>query len=90
MGTLSQLFAPYDAILAPATNCVAPDRTTTGDPVFNSPWSYVGFPVVSFPIGASPNGLPIAMQLIGAPRSEPRLFAAAAWCEAKFQPFDVA
>ena len=43
----------------------APDPSTTGDPAFNSPWSYTGLPTVSFPIGLAPDGLPVAIQLIG-------------------------
>jgi aspartyl-tRNA(Asn)/glutamyl-tRNA(Gln) amidotransferase subunit A len=70
-----------DALLMPAAPGPAPDAATTGDPVFNSPWSYVGFPTVSFPVGASPDGLPLAIQLAGMPWAEGELLAAAAWCE---------
>jgi aspartyl-tRNA(Asn)/glutamyl-tRNA(Gln) amidotransferase subunit A len=70
-----------DALLTPATKGPAPDAVTTGDPVFNSPWSYLGFPTVSFPIGTSPDGLPLALQLAGRPWCEKSLFTAAAWCE---------
>ncbi len=31
----------------------APDPSTTGDPAFNSPWSFSGLPTVSFPIGTA-------------------------------------
>jgi aspartyl-tRNA(Asn)/glutamyl-tRNA(Gln) amidotransferase subunit A len=70
-----------DALLTPATRGPAPGAATTGDPVFNSPWSYLGFPTVSFPVGTSPEGLPLAIQLAGRPWGEEGLFAAAAWCE---------
>ena len=33
-----------DALVTPATVGAAPDPSTTGDPAFNSPWSYLGFP----------------------------------------------
>ena len=69
------------ALLTPATNCPAPSADSTGDPVFNSPWSYVGLPTVSFPVGLSPDGLPLAVQLVGRRWDEPGLLAAAAWCE---------
>jgi Asp-tRNA(Asn)/Glu-tRNA(Gln) amidotransferase A subunit family amidase len=55
--------------------------TTTGDPAFNSPWSYTGFPVVSFPVMLSADGLPLAIQLVGRLFEEPALFRVAAWCE---------
>jgi aspartyl-tRNA(Asn)/glutamyl-tRNA(Gln) amidotransferase subunit A len=70
-----------DALLTPATPGPAPDAATTGDPVFNAPWSYLGFPTVCFPGGASPEGLPLGIQLGGRPWGEGELFAAAAWCE---------
>ncbi len=70
-----------DALLTPATAGPAPDASTTGDPAFNAPWSYVGFPTVSFPAGWSSDGLPLGLQLVGHPWREAELLAAAAWCE---------
>jgi aspartyl-tRNA(Asn)/glutamyl-tRNA(Gln) amidotransferase subunit A len=70
-----------DVLLTPPTKGPAPDAATTGDPVFNSPWSYVGLPTVSFPAGKSPEGLPLAVQLAAKPWAEAELLAAAAWCE---------
>jgi Asp-tRNA(Asn)/Glu-tRNA(Gln) amidotransferase A subunit family amidase len=74
-------FTRVDALLTPATPGPAPDAATTGDPVFNSPWSYTGLPTVCFPAGRSPEGLPLGVQLVGAPWSENGLLAIAAWCE---------
>jgi aspartyl-tRNA(Asn)/glutamyl-tRNA(Gln) amidotransferase subunit A len=74
-------FEGVDALLAPATPGAAPPANSTGDPAFNSPWSYTGLPVVSFPAGWSPERLPLAVQLVGRPWGEAGLFAAAAWCE---------
>jgi aspartyl-tRNA(Asn)/glutamyl-tRNA(Gln) amidotransferase subunit A len=70
-----------DALLTPAATGPAPDAASTGDPAFNSPWSYTGLPTVSFPAARSPEGLPLAVQLVGRPWAEGELFAAAAWCE---------
>jgi aspartyl-tRNA(Asn)/glutamyl-tRNA(Gln) amidotransferase subunit A len=74
-----------DVLICPATPADAPDHSTTGDPVFNSPWSYTGLPTVSFPVALSPDGLPLAVQLVGRPFTEPALFAAALWCEEAIQ-----
>jgi aspartyl-tRNA(Asn)/glutamyl-tRNA(Gln) amidotransferase subunit A len=74
-------FGEVDVLLTPATRGPAPDAATTGDPAFNSPWSYTGLPTVSFPAGRSPEGLPLAVQLVGRPWHEADLLAAAAWCE---------
>lgn len=71
-----------DAFLVPATVGPAPDLSTTGDPAFNAPWSYLGWPAVSFPVGLSDEGLPLALQLIGSPLGGGRgLLTTASWCE---------
>jgi Asp-tRNA(Asn)/Glu-tRNA(Gln) amidotransferase A subunit family amidase len=70
-----------DALLAPATTGAAPPADSTGDPAFNSPWSYTGLPVVSFPAAWGPGRLPLAVQFVSQPWCEAELFAASAWCE---------
>jgi aspartyl-tRNA(Asn)/glutamyl-tRNA(Gln) amidotransferase subunit A len=70
-----------DALLTPAATGPAPDAATTGDPAFNAPWSYVGFPTVCFPAGKSEDGLPLGLQFAGRPWCEGDVFAAAAWSE---------
>jgi aspartyl-tRNA(Asn)/glutamyl-tRNA(Gln) amidotransferase subunit A len=71
-----------DALVTPATIGPAPGPQTTGDPAFNSPWSYLGWPAVSFPIGLSPDGLPLAIQLVGRRGYvEHDLLTTASWCE---------
>ena len=73
--------AGFDALLTPATDTTAPTPETTGNPRFNSPWSYSGLPTVSIPCGLADDGLPVALQFIGRSFDDARLFAAAAWCE---------
>jgi Asp-tRNA(Asn)/Glu-tRNA(Gln) amidotransferase A subunit family amidase len=67
--------------VTPATPDLAPGRETTGNPQFNSPWSFLGFPVVSVPAGWSEDGLPFALQFIGPPQGEAHLLAVASWAE---------
>jgi Asp-tRNA(Asn)/Glu-tRNA(Gln) amidotransferase A subunit family amidase len=74
-------FDSVDALLTPATTSPAPDAGSTGDPAFNSPWSYTGFPTISFPAGVAADGLPLAIQLVGRSWSESELFPVALWCE---------
>ncbi len=74
-------FQSVDALITPATVGPAPDAGTTGDPVFNSPWSYVGYPTVSLPVELSPDGLPLSIQLVGKMFEEEHLLAVAGWCE---------
>jgi aspartyl-tRNA(Asn)/glutamyl-tRNA(Gln) amidotransferase subunit A len=82
-------FSNVDVLMTPATTGPAPDKATTGDPAFNSPWSYTGLPAVSLPAGKAPDGLPLSIQLIGRPFGERELLAAASWCERMLsQPLD--
>jgi aspartyl-tRNA(Asn)/glutamyl-tRNA(Gln) amidotransferase subunit A len=74
-------FEELDALLVPATTGPAPARATTGDPAFNSPWSYTGLPTVSLPAGHSSDGMPLAIQLVGPIVNEGELLSVASWCE---------
>ena len=72
----------YDALLMPTTPAPAPSsRETTGDPKFQSPWTFGGFPEITLPSGLSEVGMPMGVQLIAGHFEEARLFAVAAWCE---------
>jgi Asp-tRNA(Asn)/Glu-tRNA(Gln) amidotransferase A subunit family amidase len=79
------IFGDADVAVCPPALGPAPDPSTTGDPAFNSPWSYTGLPTVSFPIALAPDGLPLGLQLVGRRNDEGRLFEAALWCEAALQ-----
>jgi aspartyl-tRNA(Asn)/glutamyl-tRNA(Gln) amidotransferase subunit A len=68
-------------LLCPATTGPAPLADTTGDPAFNSPWSYTGLPTISIQTGYFVEGLPLAIQLVAGPNREDLLFSVAAWCE---------
>ena len=72
-----------DVVLTPATPEPAPqDLNTTGDAVFQSPWTSSGLPTIVIPSGQSESGLPLGVQLAGLPFEEGKLLAAARWCEA--------
>lgn len=68
----------WDTFITPATVGPAPSAETTGDPVFNSPWSYAGLPTVSIPIGWSVDGLPLSVQLVGQRGKDEKLLDLAA------------
>ena len=75
-------FEDIDAMLMPTASGPAPrDLTSTGDTRFQSPWSYVGFPSISVPVGLASNGLPLGMQLAAAPFEEAALLRVAHWVE---------
>jgi aspartyl-tRNA(Asn)/glutamyl-tRNA(Gln) amidotransferase subunit A len=78
-----ELFADVDAIIAPATPCVAPKigqktfvldgvelpvRANIG--VHTQPISFIGLPVVAVPVPLSLSPLPIGVQIIAAPWRE--------------------
>jgi 1-carboxybiuret hydrolase len=81
-GEMLKLFEHVDAILAPATPCVAPligQKTFVLDGtempvrpnigVYTQPISFIGLPVVAVPVPAAA-GLPIGVQIITAPWRE--------------------
>lgn len=79
---LDALCRDVDVLLTPATPAPAPRGfATTGDPTFNGPATFAGLPSLSLPSGLSRGGLPFGIQLMAAAFAEPRLLAAAKWCE---------
>jgi aspartyl-tRNA(Asn)/glutamyl-tRNA(Gln) amidotransferase subunit A len=69
------------AYLAPATQGPPPDPSTTGTPLFQAPWSYLGLPTVSLPFARTDDGLPLCIQVANGER-EAELIALAAAIEA--------
>lgn len=79
---ISALLEGSDCLLTPATTTPAPrGLESTGDPAFNSPWSFCGFPSITIHSGLAKNGLPLGIQLVGQPFDEERLLSVAHWCE---------
>jgi Asp-tRNA(Asn)/Glu-tRNA(Gln) amidotransferase A subunit family amidase len=83
----SRAFAELDALLTPAAAGEAPTGLeTTGDPAFCRLWTLLGCPCISLPVLIGPEGLPVGLQLVGAPGADDRLLAVAAWVERELQP----
>ncbi|MBM3926551.1 MAG: amidase, partial [SAR202 cluster bacterium] len=80
---MEALARQWDVLLTPSTPAAAPrDLSTTGDPVFQSPWTSCGLPTITIPSGLSPStGLPLGVQFASASFTESRLLGAARWCE---------
>jgi aspartyl-tRNA(Asn)/glutamyl-tRNA(Gln) amidotransferase subunit A len=78
---------PDAALLFPATPQTAPGGfASTGDPRYISPWTALGGPIVTQPLGLHPNGLPIGMLVCGAPGRDRALARLAGALDATFLP----
>lgn len=63
----SALLNEYDCLLMPSTLGEAPKGLgSTGNSLFNGPWTLLGLPVVHLPVSTGPNSMPIGVQVIGA------------------------
>lgn len=78
---LTEWAAQFDALLTPPTTGEAPTPETTGDPRFCTRWTLTGAPAVTIPTGLGPSGLPLGLQVVGAPGADRRTLRAAAWAE---------
>jgi Asp-tRNA(Asn)/Glu-tRNA(Gln) amidotransferase A subunit family amidase len=66
----------FDFLLTPSAASEAPrSLASTGDPVFNRAWTLLGVPCVTIPYGKGSNGLPLAVQLVGAFAADAALLA---------------
>jgi len=83
--SLDELFMQrYDAILTPAAPGTAPKGlSSTGDPVFCTPWTLAGLPAISLPLMQGENGLPLGVQLVGRKNFDARLLRTARWLVSK-------
>jgi aspartyl-tRNA(Asn)/glutamyl-tRNA(Gln) amidotransferase subunit A len=71
LGKLLRKWLPDNSLLlTPTTPTSPPDRNTTGDPRFQSPWSFLGWPTITVPAGLCVNGYPLGLQIIGRKNSD--------------------
>ena len=71
----------YDLLLSPTAVSGAPTPETTGQPVFQAPWTMAGVPSISIPYALDIDGMPLGAQLAGKFFGESSLLAAASWIE---------
>ena len=77
---LSEIFERYDAIVTPAAPGEAPlGLEATGDPVFNTLWTFCGMPAITLPLLVGENNMPIGIQLVGRRGDDARLLRTARW-----------
>jgi Asp-tRNA(Asn)/Glu-tRNA(Gln) amidotransferase A subunit family amidase len=83
---MTRALSGLDVLLTPSAPGEAPaGLASTGDPIFNRVVTLLGFPAVSLPAGTGPAGLPLGVQLVGAPLGEAALLAVATWTEARLR-----
>lgn len=86
IAAITGLFADYDAIVTPAAPGEAPlGLESTGSPLFCTLWSLLGTPAISLPLLTGPNGMPVGVQLVGAPGGDTRLLAVSKWVEERMR-----
>jgi Asp-tRNA(Asn)/Glu-tRNA(Gln) amidotransferase A subunit family amidase len=83
---LGSVFDEIVALLVPAAPGEAPAVAATGDPIFNRVWSALGAPAVTVPAGVGPSRMPLGVQVVGPPRHDAHVLAAAAWVEKALAP----
>jgi amidase len=76
--------AELDALLvAPASGEAPRGLDYTGDAAFCTPWTFLGVPAVTLPVGFGPAGLPLGVQLVGATQHDAALLSLAEWVESR-------
>ncbi len=72
----------FDAVLTlPALGEAPESLGHTGDAVYCAPWTLLGVPAISLPVGLGQNGLPLGLQVVGAYHEDLRTLRAAKWIE---------
>ena len=78
---LSEQLIDCEIMLTPTALSGAPTPETTGQPVFQAPWTTAGVPAISIPYALDEDGMPLGAQLISNKFNEVKLLKTASWCE---------
>ncbi|MGZ6010137.1 MAG: amidase [Rhizomicrobium sp.] len=72
----------FDAVLTLPAFGEAPEGLSfTGKAEYCAPWTLLGAPALSLPVGFGKNGLPLGLQIVGAYREDYRMLRVAKWIE---------
>ncbi|TVP63636.1 MAG: amidase [Leptolyngbya sp. LCM1.Bin17] len=81
---LAPLLAQVDAVVTPVTQGTAPaGLDNTGSSMFCAPWTMLGMPAISLPVGWGINHLPLGIQLVGTRGQDWALLEVAHWVMAQ-------
>jgi len=76
----------YDALLTlPAFGEAPRGLHYTGDAEYCAPWTFLGIPAATLPIGFGKNKLPLGLQIVGGYRNDHRMLRTAKWIETTFR-----
>jgi amidase len=76
----------YDALLTlPAFGEAPRGLHYTGDAEYCAPWTFLGVPAATLPIGFGKNNLPLGLQIVGGYRNDHRMLRTAKWIETTFR-----
>jgi Asp-tRNA(Asn)/Glu-tRNA(Gln) amidotransferase A subunit family amidase len=74
----------FDAILTLPAFGEAPESLSfTGNAEYCAPWTFIGVPAVTLPVGFGKNRLPLGLQIVGPYREDHRLLRVAKWIESE-------
>ncbi|CAM5316328.1 Glutamyl-tRNA(Gln) amidotransferase subunit A OS=Afipia felis OX=1035 GN=gatA_2 PE=4 SV=1 [Afipia felis] len=59
-----------DVVIAPAAPDIAPEGMKTGDPRYIIPFTALGGPIATVPVGLAPSGLPLGVMLCSRPATD--------------------
>jgi Asp-tRNA(Asn)/Glu-tRNA(Gln) amidotransferase A subunit family amidase len=83
IGSMREVLRDLDVLATPSAPGPAPaGLASTGSPVYNRPFSFLGFPSITVPCGFTQSGLPLGLQFGGRPFDEITLLRLAAAYEA--------
>jgi Asp-tRNA(Asn)/Glu-tRNA(Gln) amidotransferase A subunit family amidase len=72
----------FDAILTLPAFGEAPESLSfTGNAEYCAPWTFIGVPALTLPVGFGKNRLPLGLQIVGPYREDHRLLRVAKWIE---------
>ena len=78
---VSKLSKKYDALIMPTSLSAAPTPETTGEPIFQAPWTMAGVPAISLPYELDDDGMPLGVQIISNHFNELNLLSTSMWIE---------
>jgi amidase len=79
---LSARLSGFDAVLTVPASGEAPQGLgDTGDASWCAPWTFLGFPALTVPIGRSARGLPLGVQVVGAIGHDIPILRVAKWID---------